>query len=113
MSAAVVSGQWQAAVGNWAEMSQGEIMAATLRAQSGHSQGQLAGKLLCGPRGAVTPNQWQLSVSWLMKDCVESCQCKTLQLMPTKVVRILLLAVTVSVIISINSSMSHPQQTFV
>ena len=40
----MVSGQ--AAVGNCAEMSQGEIMAATLRAQSGHTQGQLTGKLL-------------------------------------------------------------------
>ena len=53
--ALVVSGQ--AAVGNCAEMSQGEIMAAPVGAQSGATNWQIA---WC-PRGSVSPNQWQLS----------------------------------------------------
>ena len=109
MSAALASGQWQAAVGNCAEMSQGEIMAATLRAQSEATNWQIAvwATWRCDTQSVATLG--------LMANegLCGKLSMKTLQLMPTKVVRILLLAVTVSVIISISSSMSHPQQAFV
>ena len=91
MSAALASGQWQAAVGNCAEMSQGEIMAATLRAQSEATNWQIAvwATWRCDTQSVATLG--------LMANegLCGKLSMKTLQLMPTKVVRILLLPVTV------------------